>query len=587
MKGSVGTTSIGRSGSMTGARASGATLGVKSLGASISSPEARFSSGTPTFSSRGLSMFNREAISKPSRSIVNPNFGKESKSSFARTKGLAPRPSLFDTSRIVRSNPISRPSEFSVRLNIKNGSERASKIARSVNLAPKSIFDIKRPVHTFQAENRVSKPAQRTFEYGKRITPARAEQVRMPRFGEKPFGRIDIVKRTPDAHQTVARRTLEVGLNPKVRAERVKSISPFKDTIILWQRKDASPRIKREMLPRSTPLVEKDTQKVVEQIIKPSLNKETTPIQKQQREAVYKVFKARQEAKIKLKKERVRKLKRQRVGNMVRVLPETQPDTQKLIYANIREAQKVAVPAIMKARQVSYETALQEAVQVLAKKHEGKVKISTLPLQKTESKPALESSIQNAPVIQTHGKPEQSKKSQPNILNNQNAKGKALEFYFHQDKTANKNRVQVVLSTAAKLLRDKKEQHKEIIGKDVAKLIKDEGRLRSEVVRKGSIDGTLDNFRNEVAKIGKVDKLRNLQAVVTNIAEKFTGVKLSLKRAQNNSATKKDAQSVYKAALNGKEGYFQEYGATTGDFVENDQKLHFVPNSILRSAAVV
>jgi len=579
----------------TGSMGGGVAVGISNAGArgaasmrigGGSSIERGMSGGTSAFSSRGLSMFNREAISKPSSSIINPNFGKGAKSPHARTPGLASPRGMFDVSRPVRARPVSRPAEFGVKLNTKNGLERTSKTTRSINLAPKGIFDITRPVRVNSSEGRVSKPAQRNFEFGKRITPARSEEARSPRLSEIPLGKSENRAIHYDKTRTVAARTREAGLNPGIRSERVKSISPFKDTIILWQRKDASPRIRPETVKRPVRVVEKDTQKIVEQFRKISLRKEVFSVQKPQTEAVYKVFKAKQEVKIKLKKEKVQKIKRRKVGNIISVLPEVQDNLRDLIHANIHKAQNDTIPAIINARRVSYQEAMKEAVEILAKEYKGKVKIKTIPQVKPEVQPALESNTQNASSPQVHVKPEQSKKPEPNALKAQNPKGKGLEFYFQKDKTANKNRIEAVLATASKLLKDKKEK-KEVIGKDVAGMIKDEGHLRSEVVRVGSLDGSLDNFKNEVAKIGKIEEIRNLRDVVLSIAEKFTGVKLSLRRSQNDGATKKHAQDVYKASLNGKEGYFQEYGATTGDFVENNQKLHFVPNSVLRSAAVV
>lgn len=585
MKGSIGSGStIGISTRSVGMRASGTALGVKTLGGSFS-PEARLGGNTSAFSSRGLSMFNREAISRPSDSIVNPSFGKSAKSPHARTPGLTSPRGMFDTFRPVRSNPISKPAELGVKLNTKNGLERTSKSARSVNLAPKSIFDIKRPVHNFRAENRTSKPFQVSFEFRKSIAPAKAEQVKVTRISEKPVGRIDAFKYFPDRNRTVAKRTLEAGLNPRIRGERVKSVSSFKDTIILWQRSDVSSRMRPDTARKTAPALERNTQKIVEQFSKISLNKEAMSTHKPQVEVVYKVFKAKQEAKAKLKKEKVQKIKRRKIGTVLSVMPDTQPDVKKLIYANIREAQKVAVPAIIKARQVSYEAALQEVVQIVAKKHEGQVRVKAIPQVKIEVKPMLETITQTMPAAQTLSKSEQKKKPEPNALKAQSAKGKGLEFYFQKDKLANKNRIEVVLANVSKLLKDKKEK-KDIIGKDVAGMIKDEGHLRSEVVRTGHMDGSLHGFRAEVARIGKIEKLRNLKGILVNIAEKNTGIKLTLRKPQNSSATRKDAQDVYKASLNGKEGYFQEYGATIGDFKEHNQKLFFVPNSVLRPAPV-
>lgn len=413
--GGLATMSTGRSGVSGGMRSA-------SFGPSLS-PEARFGGSTSKFSSRGLASFNRgpsmfKDASPKSPSMFSINRGKEVKSSHARTSSLARQRSMFDKSRsgfsvpkegrrnefgvkvnmqngrekksshartqnLINSRPFfgvprsldshtSKPSfprsEFGVRLNINNGRENRSNKARTVGLIPqRHMFDVSRPVRSDPIEKHTQRPVTREIM---RRSPDRPKT--------NPYAR-----RSSERRLSVAQRTREVGFNPRVRAERVKSVSPFKDTVILWQAKDVSPRLKLEVASRTARTPEARRRVRVEmRAPKPTTEVRSGIKRKIEIRPIRKTEKAKVQPRIKL-------------GRVVRVAPDVSPEIKQVIYADIKHAQKKTIRTIMQARNVSYQVALQEVVQQLSKKHEGKVKVKTLV------KPEIQRVIQVEPKTQT------------------------------------------------------------------------------------------------------------------------------------------------------------------------------------------
>ncbi len=100
MKGSAGIAT----GSVSVGRGASGGMASRSIGSSLS-PEARFGGPTSSFSSRGLGKYN-EAFSKS----ININFGREAKPSFATSMSLRSSRSMFDLSRpVVKENVTKAP----------------------------------------------------------------------------------------------------------------------------------------------------------------------------------------------------------------------------------------------------------------------------------------------------------------------------------------------------------------------------------------------------------------------------------------------------------------------------------------------
>lgn len=578
-------------GSVGGARVGISTAGVRGA-ASVkigggSSLERGFGGGNSAFSSRGLSMFNREAISKPSSSIINPNFGKGTKSSFARTPGFASSRNMFDMSRPVRANPVSKPAEFGIKLNTKNGLERTSKTARSVNLAPKGIFDTTRPIRVNSSEGRVSKPITRTFEFGKRITPARSEQVRSPKLKEVPLEKSENRPIRYEKPRTVAARTREAGLNPRVRAERVKSISS-RETIILWSRQENIAKASEKAISSTT----------VREQIRP-------------RDAIWGVVSKTQEVKaikrkkemvLGVKKEKTLKKRKRRVGHMVNVMPHVSEDERLHIYADIKRAQNETVHIIRRARKVSYNEALTEATKALETRHKGKIVITphepqivpdAVPQTQPEVKTQADSKTQTITLAQLNAenqhqlgtqaraqalpgektKPESKTGKKPQVIEagSLNSSVEAKKLQFKKDEKANKGRVKRIFSAIEKIASKQGKTIEEMSGNDVVLEMGSFANPQelSELTRMQGFDYRWNKLIDSIKNIRGFLTPKHAEQVIASHVEEYSAVKLAEENDPSAGAIGQDAVEVYGAPLDGVRAHVEEENSSDGELSAN------------------
>ncbi len=552
-----------------------------------SSIERGMSGGTSAFSSRGLSMFNREAISNPSSSIINPNFGKGAKSPHARTPGLASPRGMFDVSRPVRARPVSRPAEFGVKLNTKNGLERTSKSTRSVNLAPKGIFDITRPVRVNSSEGRVSKPAQRNFEFGKKITPARSEQARSPRLSEIPLGKSENRAIHYDKTRTVAARTREVGLNPRIRSERVKNISP-RETIILWSRQKNIAKAPERTIVTTTVREQTRPQEAIRGVVS--------------RTQEVRAIKRKKEMVLGVKKEKVLPKRKMRVGHMVQVLQNVPEDTKLHIYADIKRAQNETVHIIRKARKVSYREALMEATKALETRHKGKIVITpyepqvapdAVPQVQPEIKTQSESKTQTITMAQLNAdnqhqlgdqvgtqtvtgektKPESKVERKPQAAEagSQNSSIEVKKLQFKKDEKANKGRVKRIFSAIEKIASKQGKTIEEMSGNDV---VLEMGSVVnpdeiSELTRLQGFDYRWNKLIDSIKNIRGFLTTQHAEQVITSHVEEYSAVKLAEENDPSAGAIGRDAVEVYGTPLNGVRAHVEDENSADGELSAN------------------
>lgn len=575
---STGSVVIGRVGGVSNVGVRGASS-IKMGGSSI---ERGFGGGNSAFSSRGLSMFNREAISKPSSSIINPNFGKGAKSPHARIPGLASPKGMFDVSRPLRSSSVLKPAEFGVRVNIKNGTERVSKTARSAAIAPRGIFDVSRPARTSPIE-RSLKSTPRQFEFGKKITPARSEQVRSPRLREIPLGKSENRAIRYDKARTVAVRTREVGLNPRVRAERVKSIFP-RETIILWSRQENTAKASEKTIVTTTVREQSRPQDTIRGVV--SKTQEV------------KAIKRKKEMVLGVKKEKTLPKRKMRVGHMVSVMPHVSEDERLHIYADIKRAQNESVHIIRRARKVSYNEALMEATKALETRHKGKIVITphepqivpdavpqTQPEVKTqadsktqtitlaqlnaESKHQLDTQARAQAVSGEKTKPESKTEKKPQVIeaDSLNSSVEAKKLQFKKDEKANKGRVKRIFSAIEKIASKQGKTIEEMSGNDVVLEMGSFANPQelSELTRLQGFDYRWNKLIDSIKNIRGFLTPKHAEQVIASHVEEYSAVKLAEENDPSAGAIGQDAVEVYGAPLDGVRAHVEEENSSDGE----------------------
>lgn len=538
-----------------GIRTGGVSAGMRVSGGTVrmgglSSPEARFGGASSKFSSRGLSNFNRSPIGfkeiggvRSSNSIVNINRGKEAKSKSARTPSLGRQRSMFDVSRPIQHSPVSMPSEFGVKVSLRNGREaRPSKARTNSLLTPRPMFDMSRkPVNMGEFGKRMS--------VGKVDSVSRAKKVERPLIN--PFRNINRVASPRPEYRTVAQRTQEVGFNPRVRSERVKRVSPFTDTVILWQRKDVSPRVKLEAAVRHAP--KKETIAHVKNLEHVTVTPRRVELgQPRKKEVVKGVPKARIETQTRRKTEKAKVPKRLKVGSIVRVSKDVSPEVRSLIYRDIKDAKVILIPAIMKARKVSYQEAAQEVTQTLAKKHEGKVHVDANLLAKLKLQNLEEQEEDVKPA--TVAKEKQKAPKKPVVTEE--------VLYFKKDTVTNERRQNRFIEAYHKLLKYRKPEEGSVTSYDVVREAGDTPKPEeiSELTRDQKVDYRYYNLMYTVKLFsGILTDPKDFLAILGVQINRFSAIKLSSHREAN--AKGKDAMDVYGKALN-------KVGAYVGDLGE-------------------
>lgn len=514
VSGSIGVTSgLGR--------ASGGTSLSKGFGSSLS-PEARFSGASSKFSSRSLSMFNKDAISSAPKSIFNVTQGREAKPQFASSTSLRVGKSIVDIARPISPTvpKFSGPrNEFGIKLNLNQAREVKSPAARVKALEPKrGMFDVSKPV--------------------------------VPREMVVPFS----------AQKTDVRvvRPMEVKASkPTVQA------SPFKDTVILWQNPNMQHRITPERKTRET-------------VVGKSLKSLESSTQNQHKKASVegKVHHAPTSKRVELKH-------LVRISPMVS--PDKLPtikrdikDAKKMVQTIVRARNVSYTAAVEEIAQVlakKYEGSLQilPAVQV-----QPKIETKTDFTTKTQTQPKAEQAVMAQPTERTQeiavDNKDRKKEGSENDL-------PTLIFYFKKDLKTKTKRIQDALFAARKLFSYKRDTDV-ITGADISYEIgkySTPGQV-SEVAKSIRPDGTLNTFIDSLKRAGPVSKIEEVERMIQEVSSEDAPVRLSF-LSEGEQVGQEGAQKVYEGDIDGKRAYFEENGRAFGKF-KRDKKniMWFIPD---------
>ena len=473
------------------------------------------------FSSRGLSNTFKDIPHSPTPSqnpIVNMQHGMESKSSFARSNSLDSKKSMFDVSNPVKNNPIvpheissvGKPSESknNSMIDINNGKHDKPFFKRPEEFGKvKSMLDVSRPIHT---------------ETHDVLKPHLPEAKHMPVSTEK----------------------------KPVETQR-EQVSPFKNTVVLWEAK-ATPSLKPETITQPSTQHLPHLQPKVHTEQKPDVKPQTAP-------------KPITEVRTKHVTEE-RPLK-----ELVKLKTLTSPATQTEVRTDIECAQSL-VPKIVETQKITTEEASEMVARILAKKHVGKVEVRVK--EKTATKPEVapqpKTEAKVKKKLQSLGLKLQLKRKEEKEERHALPEHKRKVLYFEKDDVANDFRVlSVVAATEKVLFRQNPEQYP--TGRQVVKEIERSFALNngiSEVAKAYTKDGSYAEFLEEVAKVTHVTKASKMKEIAEKITDRYTAVRLSFTKKHNKEADKKDAELVYGQALENVEAFVAEDG-TDGKLYEH------------------
>jgi len=484
------------------------------------------------FSSRGLSNTFKDIPHSPTPShnpIVNMSHGMEDKPSFARSNSLDSKKSMFDVSNPVKNNQIvpheissvGKPSESKSNpmIDINNGKHDKPFFKRPEEFGKaKSMFDVSRPIHTETHD--VSKPFNEPSKHDSAVSPEKKQ--------------IEFQSATP---------------NPEVTTR--EHVSPFKNTVVLWEAK-ATPSLKPETITQPSTQHLPHLQPKVHTEQKPDVKPQTAP-------------KPITEVRTKHVTEE-RPLK-----ELVKLKTLTSPATQTEVRTDIEYAQSF-VPKIVETQKITTEEASEMVARILAKKHVGKVEVrvkeKTATEPETASQPKTEAAVEKK--LQSLGLKLQLKRKEEKEERQAQTKQKRKVLYFEKDDVANDFRVlSVVAATEKVLFRQNPEQYP--TGRQVVKEIERSFALNngiSEVAKAYTKDGSYAEFLEEVAKVTHVTKASKMKEIAEKITDKYTAVRLSFSKKHNKGADKKDAELVYGQALENVEAFVAEDG-TDGKLYEH------------------
>lgn len=605
MKGGTGT--IGR-GSIGVARASGGPKSgaVRSMG-SLSSPEGpRFGVNTAAnFSSAGFAkskpgLISTDSFSRKSASLVNLNFGRESKPSFARTNSLKSRIGMINRFSIPdRPSPITP-----IGLNINRGKERNSKIARTPTLARRGMFDVSRPktlntivphevarpvanpniINTVKSHEtllarprtirskEVRRPVQRVEAFAKPLsfrprqvetyTPNRNRPERQRPFAT-PLLRIrqENVTARPEVSRVVMQRTES------------KKVSPFENTLVLWRNPNIAPRVKLEAA----------TTKAVEQR-RATLRRKVEEYFKRPQQKLEHQIRVKTERSVHARKS----LKRVELKHMIRIMPTVTAQERLALHRDIKDAKKM-IPKVMLARRVGHRVAVSEMAKVLTEKHKGKITIT--PLEK-QILPMAESQLLSAKRIAQNPKTnasvssdlEHSRKPDEDAdeveADKTEGKKKLQEgggaassgrviFYYEKDIRANYSRVNRAVDAFKTLMKYKKPKNGFLTGEDISYSIKDATQQEKSEVRGSAVDGSHKAWTVALSKLGRYSDASRFEREASHAAAKNSAIRLTFTQKNGIKADRKSTEIVFESALEGQDAYFEENVIPNGVFKED------------------
>ena len=486
-----------------GGRASLSSQGSLRVAQVSPSSEARFGGSVNSFSSKNIPPFNRQIISPKPYSIFNINRGSERSPKTAVSQSLRLKKDMVDTSRRIS------PERHVV------SSEYTKKIENRV---------------------RVSFPVERQNTH--------INQTKMIRFNlpqrEKTifnFGK-NTVTRFEKWNSRIPKKNLSADVSQH-RGDQIKQIK--KEVVLLGNSQDRM-FVNRHLNSRSV----HEAFRIPLELNHKNNNNNFAKKGERQGVKVKKMNDFREKGKeldFKADIQKIKTQKRVKFSRMIGVHSDVNANTTALIRKDIKDAKKI-IPLIITTRKVSYEVAQKEALNLLLKKHEGKLftrQIASLDQEKSRGK-----KVQNISITSRI-------KSEDKI-------------YFERDIRANNAREDRAVLALDHLLRNRKEDDSIPRGSDIASVVAQLDQEVKSEVKTGLIgDGSFKEFVYEVSKLGELKNTLKLKEMVKEIITKITAVKLTSK-ISHLSASHADAERVYESSLQGVKGYFKEKDFLLGEF---------------------
>lgn len=471
--------------------------------------------------------------------------------------GLDKNKGMFDRSKSVREAP---KLQFS------------SRVSRTIN-TPKSIeFKSIAPkpgmIDISRAKSRTTREAPKTT-----FISSKNERVKMTPVPVRtsPWNR---------ENKTVAMRTLEVGLNPRKSEQRVKSVDPFKNAVVLWQngeRRVSSAPHKTSMrveavasnLSKLTKVVEGQRKRAGE--VRSAFERSQTRVvetgrqnnvQEDTKSQTSREHHYRTQRVEGVKNRPMKEKKARKISHMVKISSSVTPEKLAQIRHDLKDAKKT-VHAIVRARHVSHAEANRELAEELEKKYSKFVKVlpqeENLPLQITRSEDQKRS----------------LKRKQENMV--------ALEvrervFYVKEDVLVQDIRIKRATDALLTLIKNKKEGD-EISGREIVSQMGNLGTEANSEVAKLRTDKSVTKFLAELGKLTAINTnvyLRETFTKIKQIADISKAVRLS-KRESGNGASLQELEHVLGGTIQGQAVHFQEHEVSNGRIYKDPAKTYYIP----------
>jgi hypothetical protein len=505
---------------------------------------------TPSFSSKGLSEFKGIGGGREVPT-VDINNGKTSSSMFKNPNDLGKEKGMFNISKPVfqekqegikghfeSSNSQVKSPELQDKkiADINHGKETKPFFKNTYDLKPKGMFDISKPI--FSEKTEALKPAD--------------DETKKESLGEKPSEKV-----VPKAEKAI----FEVLKIPNLESLN----APPKRNYEVSQPREQQKTPELKSFDEKPQLLEPLTEVylyAIDEAKSGVLNKPRTDTE----------FHTQSRTE---KKVRTEVLTHPEVQQVLHVEPETHPviqteKEQQIEQEVVAEVQILLAPEVMSETKVS----LAEARAAIEKVIEGKKPLETVTETETVEQKNPTHKAKKATIEEKAR--EIYKKRKEEIAQNIEEKKSKLpepEFLFIQkDKKANSYREMAVLFAAQRLQVQGREATGQTIAENVSSNIKNHG--NSEIVEDLQDDESVNDFVEEVRKIGKVENIWTLQRKLKGIIGKITAVRLSF--SSKDVVEKEDAVRVYGKPLDKVDANVRDDGSVGKLLEEETGKVVYI-----------
>lgn len=497
---------------------------------------------------------------------------------------------IFNIDRPVRSSLITpHEPKFQFGLNIKNGTEKKSKTARTESLKPRGLFDITRPVSK-STITPLERKVQTALKSSRFLNEKRPISIFGQRLQENSKPKSKELKFTSPITLNI-----DNGRRAQTREARVRALEPSKILFDIGMRSSLKPEIQSNTS------------------LKPETNKKQAIVNVDV--IIHAITESKKKAEKKTRtvsKEKIRKTpKRVELKHRIKVLPNLDIDQAKLVRADIHKTKKL-IPLLVRAKGITLEEAQKEAVQILSNKHKNKIVITpvepvAVPSVAPEMQPLLKGDVGKkveagvlarndtstgveaaSNISQASGggvkKPEQANSTQPKPQKREDPPHEK-EFFFEKQTEVNKRRIERAIQALNSLLKTHKTDMIPT-GDGISRLISDtDTELQSEVAKPVHKDGSLKKFKEAIGKLTKIHTIE-FAVQVEKIVHTYPAIKLAVEKPIE-GADRRKVEYIYEGPINGKQAFFKDYQRVNGNFQGQSEKTYFIPTDNLPGAPVV